>query len=218
MTRNGERRAWLEILKPEELDLHMASIGQAEANADIVRQMFAAFPLPAGSKLLIHGCGSCQMLDFLSLADLGDVVFTCADLSPAMLEVGKQRLEKVHHVKYSVVVDDIENSALRGRYEAVLLVLVLLHVDWRKSLENMIRLQPRRFYIIEQEQASGVSPVTVKEKLLPSLENYRAITEMTLVPRPDLTDFMKARGFAMSWRVTQPVPGDKAMAGYVFGR
>ena len=213
-----ERQAWLSIVKPEELDIHMASVGQAETNAGIVKEMFACIALEDHARLLVHGCGSCQMLDYLSLSEIGNVDFTFADLSPAMAEEGKRRLAGVSGAKYNLVVDDIEQSTLSGSYDAVLLVLVLLHVDWRVSLENMMRLGVQRFYIIEQEQGPGVSPITHKEKLLPSMERYSAISEMSLVPRLDLVAFMEERGYTRRWTTTHPVPGDKAMAGFVFER
>ena len=218
MTHEAERRAWLHLVKPGELDAHMASIGQAETNAGIVRDMFRSLPLAEGGKLLVHGCGSCQMLDYLSLSDLGNISFTFADLSPAMMEEGKGRLSKVNNATYDLLIDDIEHSDLVGHYDAVLLVLVLLHVDWRCALGNMLRLSPRRFYIIEQEQGPGVSSVTIKEKLLPSMEEYRVVSEMTLVLREELMSFMNSRGYRLQWSATRPVPGDKAMMGVVFER
>lgn len=116
------------------------------------------------------------------------------------------------------MIDDIENSELTGQYDAILLVLVLLHVDWRSALGNMMRLGARRFYIIEQEQGPGVSSVTIKEKLLPSMEEYRVVSEMTLVLREELMSFMNSRGYRLQWSATRPVPGDKAMMGVVFER
>ena len=218
MTSKAERRAWLHIVKPAELDVHMVSIGQAKTNAGIVKEMFRSLPLAEGGKLLVHGCGSCQMLDYLSLSDLGSISFTFADLSPAMMEGGKGRLSKVRNATYNLVIDDIENSELTGQYDAILLVLVLLHVDWRSALGNMMRLGARRFYIIEQEQGPGVSSVTIKEKLLPSMEEYRVVSEMTLVLREELMSFMNSRGYRLQWSATRPVPGDKAMMGVVFER
>lgn len=214
----SERDAWLNIVKPFELDMHMASIGQAETNAALVKEMFARFPLAENAKLLIHGCGSCQMLDYISIRDLGNITLTFADFSPAMLEEGEKRLCGFPDAKCRVAVDDIEHSTLSGDYDAVLLVLVLLHVDWKLSLENMILLSPSRFYVIEQEQTPGVSPVTMKDKLLPSIERYGEVANMNLVPQQDLIAFMGTRGYSQSWISSRPVPGDKAMVGFVFQR
>jgi hypothetical protein len=214
----SEREAWLNIVKPAELDMHMASIGQAETNAAMVKEMFSRFPLGENARLLIHGCGSCQMFDYLSIPDIGNIELTFADFSPAMLEVGRKRLTRLPDARYNILVDDIERSTLEGCYDAVLLVLVLLHVNWRRSLENMIHLSPSRLYIIEQEQTPGVSPVTMKGKLLPSIERYSEVADMNLVPQQDLIGFTGMRGYSQSWVLSRPVPGDKTMVGFVFQR
>ncbi|HCV42601.1 MAG TPA: hypothetical protein DGH68_03885 [Bacteroidetes bacterium] len=100
----------------------------------------------------------------------------------------------------------------------MLLVLVLLHVDWRRGLENMLRFTPSRFYIIEQEQTPGVSSITMKEKLLPSIERYNEVAEMNFVPQHDLIDFLAVKGYRKSWMSSRSVPGDKEMIGFVFER
>ena len=216
MLPDGERQAWLNIVKPAELDIHMASIGQAEANAAIVREMFDRFPLTDGARLLVHGCGSCQMVDYLSLAEIGNVDFTFADLSPVMLEEGKRRLDKVLDARYRLVIDDIERSTLTGPYDAVLLVLVLLHVQWRISLTQMMGFHPSRFYIVDQEQMPGSSTVTTQGELLPSMRRYREVAGMELVPRQDLITHMSENGYRLRWTMNRLVPGDKTMVGFVF--
>ena len=216
MTAQSERDAWLNVVIPAELDAHMAAVGQARTNADIVRRMFRLFPLGSGAKLLVHGCGSCQMFDFIGLPELGPVEIVFADLSPAMLGEARKRLERAGGEACNLVLDDIEHTGLAGPFDAALLVLVLLHVDWKCALENIARLQARRLYVIEQEQAPGVSPVTMKERLLPSMEKYNAVSAMNLVPHRDLEGFLGARGFDLHWAGMFPVPGDKAMMGSVF--
>jgi hypothetical protein len=215
MTSRSERDAWLNIVKPAELDIHMASVGQAETNAAIVKEMFNRFPLAENARLLVHGCGTCQMLDYIALADFGNVDITFADFSPAMLEEGKKRLTRFPGERHKVVVDDIEHTKLDRKYDAVLLVLVLLHVDWRTSLENMMRLGPSRFYIIEQEQVPGVSAITSTGELLPSMQRYSEVAEMELVPRTDLVAFMDFHGYRQRWSTSCPVRGEKRMAGLV---
>jgi SAM-dependent methyltransferase len=218
VTTQSERDAWLNIIKPAELDAHMLSIGQAETNASIVQEMFRRFPLLESAKLLVHGCGSCQMFDYLSLENLGKVELTFADFSPAMLEEGKRRLERFQGTDWKVVLDDIEDSRLSGNFDAVLLVLVLLHVDWRRGIENLLRLSPTRFYVVEQEQTPDASSITMKDKLPPSIERYSEIAEMDLVPQNDLVDFLGMKGYRTLWTSSRPVPGDKKMIGSVFER
>ena len=63
MAKSGsDREAWLNgEISPEDLDRLMVDNGQAEANARHVKAFFQKYPLPQGSRLLIHGCGTCQM-------------------------------------------------------------------------------------------------------------------------------------------------------------
>jgi SAM-dependent methyltransferase len=156
------------------------------------------------------------MFDYVALENFGKVHLLCADLSPAMLEEGKKRLERFPIASWNVVLDDFEDSTLNCQFDAVLLVLLLLHVDWRRGLENMLRLNPSRFYIIEQDQASDVSSITKNESLLPSLEQYSEVAEMTLVPQRDLVEFMNSHGYRQEWSSSRPVPGNKRMVGSVF--
>jgi hypothetical protein len=218
VTAQSEREAWLNIIKPAELDAHMSAIGQAETNASLVREMFQRFPLLDGVKLLIHGCGSCQMFDYFTPEEFGKIELKFADFSSAMLLEGKRRLSRFPDAKWNSVIDDIEDSMLIGQFDAVLLVLVLLHVDWRNALENMLRFSPVRFYIIEQEQAPDVSSVTMKENLLPSIERYSEVAEMNLVPQRDLIDFLAVKGYRKLWMSSRSVPGAKKMIGFVFER
>ena len=134
----SERDAWLHIVKPAELDLHMAAVGQAEANGEIVREMFKRFPANAEDRLLVHGCGSCQMFDYLDFQEFGGASVTFADISPLMLAEANRRLARFHEADYDITLDDIENSKLVDAFDGIILVLVLLHVDWRKSLANMM--------------------------------------------------------------------------------
>lgn len=216
--RQRERDAWLRIVKPNELDSHMASIGQAEANASIVREMLHRFRLADDSKLLVHGCGSCQVFDYIPLSDFGKIRITFADLSSAMFEEARKRLEGVSDASYEFVIDDMEDSCLTGSYDAIMLVLVLLHVDWQLSLKNMLRHSPSLFFIIEQEQLPGVPSVTSTDGLPPSIRRYSEVAEMELVPRNELVSFMGSRGYSVRWTTTRPVPGEKSMMGFVFGR
>ena len=64
----GEKKGWMKIITADDLDGHMAAIGQAEANAGIVKPMFAECPLKPNSGLLIAGCGhKCQLLLYLPI-------------------------------------------------------------------------------------------------------------------------------------------------------
>lgn len=215
MTPKGERDAWLNIVEASDLDSHMASVGQAEANAAIVKEMFVRHPLAENGRLLIHGCGTCQMFDYVDLSIFGKSDITFADLSPRMLEVARQRLARFANSSHRIVVDDVERSSLSGSYDAVLLVLVLLHVNWKKALENILRLGVSSLYIIEQSQATAFS-MTPTAQNLPSMQRYQEVASPVLVSPDDLSDFLGKRGFKLLWMTEREVPGNKSMHGFVF--
>lgn len=216
MPRKSEKEAWLHIVEPDDLDAHLANIEQADTNAAIIKELFKKNPLTEGSKLLVHGCGTCQMFDYIKPSHIGRVSMTFVDINPKMLEVAKERLRKYTKISYRVLVDDIENTHIKEHYDTILLTLVLLHVDWRRSLENMIQLSPHSFYIIEQEQESGTSSVAKERKLPPSIKKYAEVEAVNLIPRSELTKFLNERSYKLLYTVEQPAPDNKVMVGLVY--
>ena len=215
MPKKSEKEAWLHIIEPDDLDKHMTNIKQANTNAEIVKDLFKKHPLKEGSKLLIHGCGTCQIFDYIKPSDIGNVHMTFADISPKLLEVTKRRLSR-HKIAYDVLIDDIENTNIKKHYDAVLLVLVLLHVDWKRSLENMIKLNPSSFYIIEQEQKTEGCTVTKEKKLPPSIRKYAEVSTAELIHRKVLIKFFNDRGYKLVYTTKRAVPDEKVMVGFVF--
>lgn len=218
MAPKGEKEAWLHVVEPRDLDLHMAGIGQAEANASLVMEFFDKYPLQEGARLLIHGCGTCQLFDYLNPSEMGKVKITFADISQKMLDSAKLRLEKFEGLDYDLLVDDIEATKITGNYDAVLLILLLLHVDWKKSLDNAIKFGPSRIYIIEQEQDPQKPSVTKERKLPPSIRRYAETAEAQLVLRDDLTEYLKEKGYALVYTKKVQVPDNKKMAGLVYAK
>ena len=81
----GLRRAWTEIVTAADYDGHMASIGQAQAAADLTRCLIEWASLPAGGSITIAGAGTGQMFDYLDPAVIRPYRLTCSDLNPAFL-------------------------------------------------------------------------------------------------------------------------------------
>ena len=214
----SDRKAWLKgEISPEDLDRLMADNGQAEANAHHVQEFFRKYPLPQGSCLLVHGCGTCQMFDYLEPADLGDVKVTFADIGTGMLETARRRLKRFDDFSCEIIVDDIENTVVTESYDAVLLSMVLLHVDWKKCLVNVSNLNPARIYIIEQQQKQGTPVAGAKNRVLPpSIQKYAETASIHLVPRPDLEQFLADLGYGLAYVSETPVPDEKLMVGFVF--
>ena len=110
----GEKKGWMKIITADDLDSHMAAIGQAEANAGIVKQMFAECPLKPNSGLLIAGCGTqCQLFDYICPSDLGNnIKLALTDINPSFLAKSKERLKRFLGVSYKTGIEDIEHTKL----------------------------------------------------------------------------------------------------------
>ena len=213
----GERRGWMEIITAADLDSHMAAIGQAEANAKIVKQMLAEHPLSPNSRLLIAGCGTGQLFDYVKPHDLGsNVELVLTDINPSFLAKARERLQSFSRFRYSTTLDDIEDTRLKGVYESVLVVLVLQHVECGKALESLLSLSPNRLYIIEQEQDPSQHAVTKSKKLLDAWKRYAEVANPKLVQRQELTDFLQKKGYQVVGKYERAVPDNKTMYGFVF--
>jgi hypothetical protein len=215
---SNERKGWLEVITPEELDKHMANIGQAHVNAGLVKQMFQEYPL-RGTRLLIPGCGTGQMFDYIVPADLGpQTQLTLTDINTNFLVQTERRLRKFPAPKYRLEVDNVEETKLRGKYDGVLAILVFHHVDWKKSLDSLLTLHPEQFYIIEQEQDTSKPAVTRERDLPASIRSYSDFANPSLIPRNELIGRMKHLGYNLRKVYEKQVPDNKTMVGFVFER
>jgi SAM-dependent methyltransferase len=211
---SNERKGWTEIVTPEDYDKHMAATGEASANSEMVRQMFQDYPL-RGSRLLIPGCGTGQMFDYITPDVFGSgTQLTLTDINPTFLERTRKRLRKFRGT-YEVMTDDIEDTKLTGEYGGILIVLVLHNVSWVKSLESMFRLTPRQLYIIEQEQDLSKRK-TAKRKIPESMRRYEETVKIELIPREEIINFISGKGYDLRRLYETKVPDNKTMVGYVF--
>ena len=112
-------RAWTEIITAEDYEEHMASIGQAQAAAELTHRLIESASLRPGSRITIAGAGTGQMFDFLVLGVFGPHRLTCADLNPVFLARLRERLER-HGLEAEILEDDIERTALTPRPDLLL--------------------------------------------------------------------------------------------------
>ena len=215
-TPRGEHEGWLNVIDASDLDAHMVSVGQAQSNAGLVKDMFAHARPAKNSAFLVHGCGTCQMFEYFGLDTFGTKNITLADFSPKLLEVAKKRVKGLGEPSLQIVQDDIEHTSLSPGFGAVLLVLVLLHVNWQRALENMIGLGVSKLYIVEQAERHGAFSMTSAVNPLPSMQRFKEIVSPVLVSRDDLVDFLGKKGFRNVWSAEREVPGNKSMLGLVF--
>ena len=205
------REAWTTAVTAEDYEAHMARIGQAETNANLLRDLFAAAYLPAGSRLLIAGAGTGQMFGYLPVDFLSGHHVTCSDLNPVFLETLRSRYA------CETVTDDLENSQLQSGWAAIAVVLVLEHVDWRRAVQSLASLKPGKLLLIIQRNPVDVVAAVTPGRMPPG--TMRVLAEEAppkLVPATELIAELAAHGFVLEREESRAVQDGKAMVGLVF--
>jgi hypothetical protein len=211
------RRAWTEIVTVEDYEEHMASIGQAQAAAELTRHLIQSASLRPGSRITIAGAGTGQMFDFLSPVVFRPHRLTCADLNPVFLARLRERLEK-HGLEAEILEDDIERTALAPRPDLLLSTLLLEHIAWLRGVKAFARLRPRTCGIVLQENPPNISvAVTPGRRLPPSIAKAVETAHPTLVPRNDLIVAMAERGYPCRETEVHEVADGKRLVGLLFG-
>jgi hypothetical protein len=212
------RRAWTEIITPEDYDEHMVSIGQAQAAAELTHHLIRAALLLPGSRITIVGAGTGQVFDFLAPEVFSPHRLTCADLNPVFLERLRKRLES-GGLEADVCVDDIERTALAPGPDLLLATLVLEHIKWPSGVEAFAGLQPRLCGIVlQQNPPNMITAVTPGRRLPASIAKAVESAHATLVPRNDLIVAMAARGYSCRETEIREVADGKRLVGVLFGR
>jgi methyltransferase family protein len=210
-------RAWTEIVTAEDYEAHMASIGQAQAAAELTQYLIQSASLQPGSRITIAGVGTGQMFDFVAPAVFRPHRLTCADINPVFLARLRERLER-HGLEAEILEDDIERTALIPRPDLLLATLLLEHIDWPRGVEAFARLQPRTCGIVLQENPSNMTAaVTPGRRLPPSIAKAVETAHPTLVPRDDLIVAMTERGYPCRETEVREVADGKRLVGLLFG-
>jgi len=139
---SGEKKGWSEIIIPKDLDIHLLNIGQAKINSEIILQLFSKYPLNNKSKLLVPGCGTCQMFDFFEPKDIGIFNYIFTDINSSFFKLIKKRMSKFSNIKYEFIIDNIESTKLKEKINGILAVLLLEHIEWKKGINSFIKLNP----------------------------------------------------------------------------
>jgi len=214
----GLRHAWTQIVTGEDYDEHMASIGQAQAGADLTCQILGSAATPAGGCVVIAGAGTGQALDFVDPALFRPFRLTFTDLNPAFLARLARRLAKYGLVA-TVLEDDIEQTAIEPSPDLLLATLLLEHIDWRRGVETITGLHPAACGIVIQENPEGMtSAITPGRKLPPSIAKAAEIAHATLVPRQDLIAAFAACGYVCQGAWSREVADGKKLVAMLFGR
>jgi hypothetical protein len=198
----------------DDYDAHMAAIGQAQANAELVPLLLARWP-PPGRPLLFAGAGTGQLFDFAGTEFLRphDVTFT--DINARFLQRLEERLRPTDCRNYKVVVDDVEQTELEGPFSGAVLVLVLEHVRWRAAIATLRQLGVARCYVVIQENPPQIASVVTAGRPVGSMNVFREAPP-TLVPRALLIAAMDEHGYSLLDTEERTVLDGKKMIGLVF--
>ena len=145
------RDAWSRTITAEDYEAHMAAIGQAQANAALVAEYLQAQPPSRHASLLFAGAGTGQMFEYVSPEILLPFNVTFTDINAGFLNRLRTRLARTPGLRYATVVDDLEHTTLSRRFDLVLEVLVLEHVQWRVALATLCKLTERELFVVIQE-------------------------------------------------------------------
>jgi len=212
------RRAWTQIVTPEDYEAHMASIGQAQASAELARHLIRAACLAPNSRIVIVGAGTGQMFDFIDPAIFRPHRLTCTDLNPSFLTQLRKRLGK-HGLAAEILADDIEQTALAPDSDLLMATLLLEHINWRCGVAALSRLKPRTCAIIIQENPPDISSaVTPGRRLPPSIEKAVETAHPVLVPRDELLEAMETASYALRDTAVREVADGKKLVSLLYDR
>ena len=174
---------------------HLAAVGQGQDNAKLVPALLLSHP-PGLMPAPVRGRGNgpdvrlgSSRLPVPFSRDLHG--HQCRAPGPARGAARAQRL------------DGSRAGRGRGRGHAsgrpldgVVLVLVLEHVAWRKTLRPLYSLSPARVYVVIQENARDGGRDHASREPVGTLRVIRE-AQLTLVPRADLITEMETLGYAL---------------------
>ena len=210
------RRAWTEIVTPEDYDRHMEAIGQAQASADLVSWFLLRARPPPGSRVTVVGAGTGWMLDHVDLTPFRGPRLTFTDLSPRFLRVLRERVV-AHEVEAEVLMDDIEATHLPRGMHLLIAGLVLEHIDWKKGIASIAALCPRFIGVIIQENPPGMTTsITPGRPLPPSIEAASKVAFSSLLPRPGVVQEFERWGYRCEEESVRSVADGKHLIGCLF--
>jgi hypothetical protein len=212
------REAWTRIVLADDLDAHMAAVGQAQANAALVETMMTTGDAPQRATVLFAGAGTGQMFDYVNGSFLAPYRVTFTDINAAFLDRVRERLAWSSLI-YETVVDDIEDSKLPGPFGMAVVVLVLEHVEWQKALRSLVALQPEIVHLVVQRNPPDLGDaITPGRTLPPSIARASEKAHPVLVDPEAIRSFLEGEGYALVRRFERPVPDAKTMIGLTFSR
>jgi Methyltransferase domain len=212
------REAWLRTITAEDYEAHMAAIGQAQANAALVVEYLRAQPPSRHASLLFAGAGTGQMFEYVSPEILLPFNATFTDINAGYLNRLRTRLTRTPGLRYATVVDDLERTTISRRFDLVVAVLVLEHVEWRAGLTTLCKLTERELFVVIQENPPNDAMALTAVRSIPETMRVFSHVHPVLIASSDLQSEMKRHGFRRMYAAHKMVADGKKMVALGFWR
>lgn len=212
------REAWTKLIGIDDYEAHMALTGQAQANAELVTELFHSYPPTHGAAILFAGAGTGQLFEYVSPLLLSPFRTTFSDINPEYLRRLASRISNFQAITFETALDDVENSQLAPGFELVIAVLVLEHVDWRKAIRTICHLSTHRVFLVVQENPPDLkTAITMKRPCIGSMRVFKEVNP-ELLPRATVETEFGKHGFVGSRLSSRQVLDEKKMIAIEFQR
>ena len=217
--KSDEQRAWTTIVEPGEYDLHMANVGQAQANAKIISDFLQSNSVKRPSLIAVFGAGTGQFMDWVDPVMLKQFHWIFTDISHRFLSELARRANRSGLMEFQLILADIEALELPQLPEVTITVLVLEHVDWQKAVVQITACTARTAMIVIQENPVGMlTNVTPGREIPRSLIEGSKYANSHLIDAEALTNAMRTHGFELASNNSENVLDGKRMRALVFSR
>jgi hypothetical protein len=203
------RLAWTKQIEPDDYEAHMKAVGQAQANADLLAELFRDFPPAAGARVHIAGAGTGQYFDYWPVAALAPYELVFTDLNPQFLVLLTARTQELTRL---IRVEDIEAPRLIGPWDLTIVILVLEHVDWGPAVSALCARTERAFVVIQENP-----PDPPPRELVGTMDVLRE-ARPHLIAREALIDAFQLEGFELARISMREVLDAKHITGLDFTR
>jgi len=207
------KKAWKSTIPADDLDKHMLATKQVQANVKILEKMLNDFPIKEGTNILVPGCGTGQIFDYIDINLFSNYHLTLTDINKEYLKKIDQRFKKNQKISYKIIEDDIEIPKIQQKFDSSILILVLEHIEWKKALENILNLGVNSVYIIIQKQDKNKQIVTSYKNIPKSITKFSTITKSQLIDEHKIKQYFKKNGFNLLKSYSEKIMDNREMIG-----
>ena len=212
------REAWTTKIRAEDYDFHMASVGQAQANAQLITDWLSSNAPKRNSSVLFAGAGTGQVFDYLPTRILSPYIVTFTDINSDYLKRLESRLKSQGRLRFRIIMDDIERSKLSAEFASAVAVLLLEHVEWHLAVATLCKLSTDSVFVVVQENPPEMArAVSDGQPLAGTMAIFREI-QPALLSRRELVKEFDRYNFSLVRSREATVLYGKKMVGLGFAK